>query len=53
MHCLLPQGPVELVSRYGEGQYSAAEVPLFFHGGGHYDLLVVGAQAGGGPRPKL
>ncbi len=30
-----------LVSRYGTEEYSGkAEVPLFFHGVGHYDLLV-------------
>ena len=46
------QGAVELVSRYGEGEYSGVEVPLFFHGGGHYDLLMLRAEPGG-PRSKL
>lgn len=34
-------GQLALVSRYGEEEHSGkADVPVFFHGAGHYDLLV-------------
>lgn len=37
------QGGLSLVSRYGEEEHQGAEdIPLLFHGGGHYDLLVKG-----------
>ena len=40
-------GELTLVSRYGEGEHgAAAEVPVFFHGAGHYDLLVGEAALG-------
>ena len=53
-------GAVQLVSRYGE-EMRGAEVPLFFHGGGHYDLLVLQPAAApaeqqsaeGQPRSRL
>lgn len=40
----VPRGALTLVSRYGEGEYDElADVPVLFHGTGHYDLLVVAA----------
>ncbi|KAL4422289.1 hypothetical protein ABPG75_008486 [Micractinium tetrahymenae] len=43
-----------LVSRYGNEEYNGkAEVPLFFHGAGHYDLLVQPYQlAPAAPPPR-
>lgn len=38
--CLQSSQQLALVSRYGEEHGPAADVPLLFHGAGHYDLLV-------------
>ena len=44
---------LQLVSRYGEGEHgSAADVPLLFHGAGHYDLLLR-QPAAEAPRSRL
>jgi hypothetical protein len=31
---------LRLVSQYGHDEYPQPDIPLFFHGAGHYDLLV-------------
>lgn len=47
-------GQVALVSRYGNEEYPGkAEVPLFFHGVGHYDLLVQPDQLAVAPQSRL
>ncbi|KAK9862238.1 hypothetical protein WJX84_002419 [Apatococcus fuscideae] len=53
-HCLLRpidvftqrrMGPLEQISSYGDEYRPAAAVSLFFHQGGHYDLLVPAAPS--------
>jgi hypothetical protein len=36
------RGRLGLISEYGFDSYNGHSVPLLFHGGGHYDLLVKG-----------
>jgi hypothetical protein len=41
VYCMQGNPRLVLVSRYGEDEHGdRAEVPLLFHGGGHYDLLL-------------
>lgn len=41
------------ISEYGVEEYSKQAVPLFFHGVGHYDLLVASGSLNKQPRAKL
>lgn len=51
--CLQRSQQLVLVSRYGEEHGPAADVPLLFHGAGHYDLLVRSAGSQQQPRSRL